>query len=38
MTHRVKLRVYYEDTAFAGIVYYATYMKFIERARSEYVR
>ena len=29
------LRVYYEDTDLAGIVYYANYLKFIERARSE---
>ena len=32
------LRVYYEDTDFGGIVYYANYLKFIERARSEWVR
>jgi len=32
------LRVYYEDTDFAGIVYYANYLKYIERARSEFVR
>ncbi len=38
MTHRFELRVYYEDTDLAGIVYYANYLKFIERARSEYVR
>ena len=31
-------RVYYEDTDLAGIVYYAIYLKFIERARSEWVR
>jgi len=31
-------RVYYEDTDMAGIVYYANYLKFIERARSEWVR
>ena len=30
-------RVYYEDTDLAGIVYYANYLKFIERARSEWV-
>jgi acyl-CoA thioester hydrolase len=30
--------VYYEDTDLAGIVYYANYLKFIERARSEWVR
>lgn len=38
MTHRHTLRVYYEDTDLAGIVYYANYLKFIERARSEWVR
>lgn len=38
MTHRHSLRVYYEDTDLAGIVYYANYLKFIERARSEWVR
>jgi len=38
MAHTFSLRVYYEDTDFGGIVYYATYLKFIERARSEWVR
>ena len=38
MTHRFEVRVYYEDTDLAGIVYYANYLKFIERARSEWVR
>lgn len=38
MIHRFPLRVYYEDTDLAGIVYYANYLKFIERARSEFVR
>lgn len=33
--HRFGLRVYYEDTDLAGIVYYANYLKFIERARTE---
>ena len=36
--HTFNLRVYYEDTDLAGIVYYANYLKFIERARSEWVR
>jgi len=36
--HKFKLRVYYEDTDLAGIVYYANYLKFIERARSEFIR
>lgn len=38
MEHSFDLRVYYEDTDLAGIVYYANYLKFIERARSEWVR
>lgn len=38
MTHRFTLRVYYEDTDMAGIVYHANYLKFIERARSDWVR
>ena len=38
MTHRFTTRVYYEDTDLAGIVYYANYLKFIERARTEWVR
>ena len=38
MTHTHPIRVYYEDTDLAGIVYYANYLKFIERARSEWVR
>ncbi|MBK5928651.1 tol-pal system-associated acyl-CoA thioesterase [Rhodobaculum claviforme] len=36
--HSHTVRVYYEDTDLAGIVYYANYLKFIERARSEWVR
>lgn len=38
MRHEFALRVYYEDTDLAGIVYYANYLKFIERGRSEWVR
>lgn len=38
MTHLFTCRVYYEDTDLAGIVYYANYLKFIERARTEWVR
>ena len=38
MSHEFCLRVYYEDTDLAGIVYYANYLKFIERARTEFVR
>jgi acyl-CoA thioester hydrolase len=38
MSHTFPIRVYYEDTDLAGIVYYANYLKFIERGRSEWVR
>lgn len=38
MTHIFNCRVYYEDTDMAGIVYYANYLKFIERGRSTLVR
>jgi acyl-CoA thioester hydrolase len=37
-THSMKLRVYYEDTDAAGIVYYANYLKFAERGRTEMMR
>ncbi|WP_425100453.1 tol-pal system-associated acyl-CoA thioesterase [Tropicibacter sp. S64] len=36
--HVFPVRVYYEDTDMAGIVYHANYLKFIERARSEWVK
>ncbi len=32
------IRVYYEDTDAAGVVYYANYLKFTERARTEWLR
>jgi acyl-CoA thioester hydrolase len=35
MAHQFRLRVYYEDTDAGGIVYYANYLKFAERARTE---
>ena len=38
MVHLHSLRVYYEDTDMAGVVYYANYLKFIERGRSEWIR
>ena len=37
-THHFALRVYFEDTDVAGIVYHANYLKFIERARSDMLR
>lgn len=38
MPHTFPIRVYYEDTDMGGIVYHANYLKFIERARSDWVR
>lgn len=37
-THHFALRVYFEDTDVSGIVYYANYLKFMERARSDMLR
>ena len=34
---RFQVRVYYEDTDAAGVVYYANYLKFMERARTEWM-
>ena len=34
----MNIRVYYEDTDLGGVVYYANYLRFIERARSEWIR
>ena len=34
----LQLRVYYEDTDVGGVVYYANYLKYMERARSEWLR
>lgn len=36
--HYFPLRVYYEDTDVGGVVYYANYLKFMERARSEMLK
>ncbi len=35
---RIPVRVYYEDTDAAGVVYYAAYLRFLERARSDWLR
>lgn len=37
MTHSFPIRIFYEDTDMAGIVYYANYLRYIERARSDIV-
>lgn len=36
--HRLPVRVYYEDTDFTGVVYYANYLKFLERGRTDALR
>jgi acyl-CoA thioester hydrolase len=36
--NKLDIRVYYEDTDAGGVVYYANYLKFFERGRSEWVR
>ena len=35
--HSIQLRIYYEDTDVGGVVYYANYLKFTERARTEMI-
>lgn len=37
-THQLSVRVYYEDTDFTGVVYYANYLKFLERGRTDALR
>lgn len=37
-THKLPIRVYYEDTDAGGIVYHASYLRFAERGRTEYLR
>jgi acyl-CoA thioester hydrolase len=36
--HRLPVRVYYEDTDFSGVVYHASYLRFMERGRTDYLR
>lgn len=36
--HVFSIRIYYEDTDFSGFVYHANYLRFMERARTEWVR
>jgi len=37
-THVLPIRVYFEDTDCAGVVYHANFLKFCERARSDFIR
>ena len=36
--HRMAIRVFYEDTDFSGVVYHASYLRFMERGRTNYLR
>jgi len=36
--HRLSIRIYYEDTDFSGVVYHASYLRFLERGRTETLR
>lgn len=38
VAHVLTLRIYYEDTDFSGVVYHASYLRFMERARTEILR
>ena len=38
MPHVLPVRVYYEDTDFSGVVYHASYLRFMERGRTEFLR
>lgn len=37
-THFLPVRVYYEDTDFSGVVYHASYLRFLERGRTDFLR
>ncbi len=37
-SHRHRVRIYWEDTDAGGVVYYANYLKFMERCRTEWLR
>jgi acyl-CoA thioester hydrolase len=38
MNGRLAVRIYYEDTDAGGVVYYANYLKYLERGRTEFLR
>ena len=37
MNHSITVKIYYEDTDCGGVVYYANYLRYLERARTEYL-
>jgi acyl-CoA thioester hydrolase len=38
LKHLLPIRIYYEDTDFSGVVYHASYLRFLERGRTEMLR
>lgn len=38
MPHTIKVKIYYEDTDAGGIVYHANYLRYLERARTEFLK
>lgn len=37
LPHTIKIKIYYEDTDAGGVVYYANYLRYMERARTEFL-
>ncbi len=37
MTNKIEIKIYYEDTDSGGVVYYANYLRYMERGRTEYL-
>jgi acyl-CoA thioester hydrolase len=37
MAHEIQVKIYYEDTDAGGVVYYANYLRYMERARTEFL-
>jgi acyl-CoA thioester hydrolase len=37
MAHAIKIKIYYDDTDAGGVVYYANYLRYMERARTEFL-
>ena len=38
LIHTLSIRIYYEDTDFTGVVYHASYLRFLERGRTDMLR
>ena len=37
MNHIIRIKIYYEDTDCGGVIYYANYLRYLERARTEFM-